>query len=457
MYNIELHDGYIEAHVGEDQLERLDKTEDKSEFLGPPIQVEEDNQLSSSAPTTYKVVDFGESTPLFSFLYCRDFEGAISRLESHPEEASVWVIRYGKSDDNSHRTIRWKLLPLHLFIMLVGSCDSKIAPGEPPMTLLTALLSAHSHATKCIDDQKLIPLHTSIRGQSSLCVIKALVEADRETIHWKDTKGRNAFVLLEQVFKRLMKHAVVNAKSGDECHDALKIREWKQNVFMLLTDANKESSVPNQESEEEYLELPPKICRLKLENYEERNGVNTKHPGAIPSPSNIINFLTPCSTMTTATETTTPTTSIDKDTQQPANEVEMSWESRCRMLELESYDSEDKYDFTFPAAKEGTAAASIFRNRDANNSFEEAVRKSNFVVESECESEGKFKGANDTLVDSSLVLEAMFSYESEGGNNGNAGSEAFAQDAMLITYEKDSQGLGECNIHDESLGKISLQ
>ena len=160
--------------------------------------------------------------------------------------------------------------------------------------------------------------------------------------------------------------------------------------------------------------------------------------------------------MTTATETTTPTASIDKDTQQPANEVEMSWESRCRMLELESYDSEDKYDFTFPAAKEGTAAASIFRNRDAN-SFEEAVRKSNFVVESEYESEGKFKGANDTLVDSSLVLEAMFSYESEGANNGNAGSEAFAQDAMPITYEKDSQGLGECNIHDKSLGKISLQ
>lgn len=480
-YNIELCDGYIEAHVGEDQLERLDKTKDygiDENTSAPPIPTLRQHKDYA----TSKVVNF-ESNPtlLFSSLYNGDYEAAKDRLASHPEEASIWVVRYSTHSNqqnadhehcSTHQSIRWKLLPLHLFIILAGSHDYNhldsdealmLGAAAPPLELLTALISAYPHATKCIDDQHMIPLYASIRGHSSPRIIQALINASPESVSWKDVKGRDAFVLLDQVFKRLMKQAVVNAEEGDETHDALKIREWKQEVLNLLNDVTLRNT-PTEISNpfDEKVNSPRQIHRLQMNNnlFDTEQALNEMEPNITckeqgnsdylqlqftRDESTVTKDITPCSTMTSTTEVTTPTSVDNKKESSKAPEAvaSMNWEARCQMLELESCDSEDRADTLVPSDRavttlEGADSSSIFRAREAQH--EETVRRSNVVTGSSGSNISQYpakntenvsKGAEVSVFDSSTILAAIFSYDSEDEGHPNAVCpNAFAKEAM---------------------------
>ncbi|KAL7538059.1 hypothetical protein ACHAWF_005981 [Thalassiosira exigua] len=179
-------------------------------------------------------------TILFQFLYDGKWKDALRRLRSHPEEASIWVARYKKkgSVTATERGVRWQLLPLHLFIALAGrsnySDSTQDAPHDekdeidalhekaeeskvPPLELLAALLSAYPQATHCTDDKNMIPLHSAIRGNSSLAIIEKLVNSNPSSVYRKDLRGRNAFVLVEKVFgKRVNREQVGNEDKEKE-------------------------------------------------------------------------------------------------------------------------------------------------------------------------------------------------------------------------------------------------
>jgi len=181
-------------------------------------------------------------------------------LQSHPEEASIWVARYAKKSNGSHNNVRWQLLPLHLCIALGGASNDEATTEEddvpvdekdeimqtqeesnegkkPPFQLLTALLSVYPQATQCTDDQNMIPLHSAIRGSSSLPIIDKLLEVDPSSVYRKDVRGRNAFILVEKVFgKRIHKERVGNED---------KAREMKYAKLMdMLSDAARRVSSP---------------------------------------------------------------------------------------------------------------------------------------------------------------------------------------------------------------------
>lgn len=146
-------------------------------------------------------VDFKvNATPLFKALYAGKWDEARERLQSHPEDARVWVARYANSDKME---IRWQLLPLHLLVALGGHAEEEDLADDdntPPLHLLAALLEAHPQATQCTDDQSMIPLHSAIRGNASLAVIANLLDANPASVYKKDSRGRNAFVLAEKVY-----------------------------------------------------------------------------------------------------------------------------------------------------------------------------------------------------------------------------------------------------------------
>ncbi|KAL9188060.1 hypothetical protein ACHAXT_006438 [Thalassiosira profunda] len=196
VYDDERHPHYIirlasgkERQTRKDQLDAAateGATDENGEGIGPT-----------------KCVDFKVNpTPLFKALYAGKWEEARERLQSHPEEARVWVARYAKSDKME---VRWQLLPLHLFVALGGHAEEEDLPDDdntPPLQLLEALLEAYPQATQCSDDQSMIPLHSAIRGNASLAVVANLLDADPASVYKKDSRGRNAFVLAEKVGDR---------------------------------------------------------------------------------------------------------------------------------------------------------------------------------------------------------------------------------------------------------------
>lgn len=99
--------------------------------------------------------------------------------------------------------VRWKLLPLHLFIALKGNSSSSSANDDNDLVsadFLTSLIQAFPEAVLCRDDQNMIPLHCAIRGLSSLDTVQTLLCADPSSVYIKDNKGRNSIVLAEKVY-----------------------------------------------------------------------------------------------------------------------------------------------------------------------------------------------------------------------------------------------------------------
>ena len=488
-YTIELSDGFIEVHVSEDQLERWDKTKvlerndslkSCTKSLPPPIPTLDD----SPSRMTSKVVNFNsKSNELFSLLYSGKFNEAKNRLRTHPDETSQWVIRYGKNTKHegldgtnhaSHNAIRWKLLPLHLFILLAGSHDytNRFDGNQmrekliPQIDLLTALLSAYPHATECIDDKHIIPLHSSIRGQSSPCIIKALIEVNPGSVLLKDTKGRDSFALLDQVVKKQMKHERTNAAATYNGNVALRVKEWKQEVLLLLTEAIKQGLGPDDSKykggegnhQPEDPRVTPKETKETSESQnaskemtssgslEERNDADVKYLQVhfhCSNENSAAKDITPCSTMTSTTEFTTPTSTENKKHQCPdasARDQRISnWETRCHVLGLESYVSGDNENMLLCDGGRGTAISTETQITDFSSIFRDRLvhlggsgTSSHFIAGNNVGQEATSSSAKDktTVFDSSLILAAMFSYESEDDDKSNIKSGAFSKDAI---------------------------
>ena len=159
----------------------------------------------------YKCVNFNTSpTPLFQSLYQGKWQDAEERLANNPEEATIWVARYAKSNTGLYdeENVRWKLLPLHLIIAKMGLLEAKsdkdddednTIEEEKTLKVITDLLAAYPQATQCRDDQNMIPLHQCIRGNCSLSIIEKLLEVDPSSVYTTDARGRNAFILAEKV------------------------------------------------------------------------------------------------------------------------------------------------------------------------------------------------------------------------------------------------------------------
>ena len=196
-YTIKLASG-AEEQTGSDKLDRKIHNGAKDE--------------NGEAPKN--CVDFKTNpTTLFRALYQSEWENAAQSLANNPEEASIWVTRYVNmgNEPNNNREIRWQLLPLHLYICLVGRRNEDALAGgdidgenkaSDTLKLLTDLLLAYPQATQCTDDRNMIPLHSAIRGTSSLAVINKLLEVDPTSVYRKDARNRNAFQLVEKIYEK---------------------------------------------------------------------------------------------------------------------------------------------------------------------------------------------------------------------------------------------------------------
>jgi ankyrin repeat protein len=121
-------------------------------------------------------VDYDQgATRLYNTIESKNWDAALSRVSSHPNEAGTWVSRREISG-----TIRWRLLPMHAVCIF-----------RAPLEVLEALIHAHPEGPKSRDDQGMLPIHLACRNGASPGVVKLLLESYPESLDILDRKNRS--------------------------------------------------------------------------------------------------------------------------------------------------------------------------------------------------------------------------------------------------------------------------
>ena len=158
-------------------------------------------------------------TQLFQRISHRLWDMAESRLDSHPDEARVWIVaRYesevgggfnAEDDDEEDQIegyqaslggIKWRNLPLHLALLH--------SPHPAPLKLIQALIEAYPAACRRRNAEGSLPLHLACdnyslvnNGADGEAVLFALVESYPDALVQVDGEGRTPVDLLERVGK----------------------------------------------------------------------------------------------------------------------------------------------------------------------------------------------------------------------------------------------------------------
>lgn len=130
------------------------------------------NTVDLQDPTAPNEVDYDNRTILFRLILKKDWDAASTRCESHPEEASTWIVAKGFQGN-----IRF--LPLHKACVL-----------QPTIGVIEALISAFPESVHCKDQDGWLPLHCACFYGSSQKIISILLEANPNASRCKDNEGR---------------------------------------------------------------------------------------------------------------------------------------------------------------------------------------------------------------------------------------------------------------------------
>ncbi|KAL3790497.1 hypothetical protein ACHAW5_005093 [Stephanodiscus triporus] len=139
-------------------------------------------QPASPRRTTFECDYDTNPTELYLAVQRKDWEAAVERAATFPQEASTWVSR--KEADGK---LRWRLLPLHAAIIF-----------RAPERIISALLSAFPQGAACKDDQGMLPLHLAFRNGCDEDIVDLLLMAYPQSIDVQDRKGRTPMVLAQQ-------------------------------------------------------------------------------------------------------------------------------------------------------------------------------------------------------------------------------------------------------------------
>jgi hypothetical protein len=185
-------------------------------------------QPQSDAPavvqnTNEKEVDYyNNPTELFRWINYRRWDGARARVNTNPEESSIWVVSRHSTDG---RTL-WRQLPIHLVCMQSGiklilennekrdtsetsqrsSDTNKSDPNahlKQVEDLVEELLEAYPDCTRQQDDQGMLPLHSCLNAVNASTapnekVLFLLTLANATALQVRDVYGRTPIDILKE-------------------------------------------------------------------------------------------------------------------------------------------------------------------------------------------------------------------------------------------------------------------
>ena len=116
------------------------------------------------------------ATALYRAIENKDWDAAMARLDTAPDEARTWVSRREPGTDKT----RWRLLPLHAVCIF-----------RAPLALIEALLEMYEEGPQMKDDQGMLPVHLACRNGASKGVVLTLLKAFPESLFVMDRKRRS--------------------------------------------------------------------------------------------------------------------------------------------------------------------------------------------------------------------------------------------------------------------------
>jgi len=117
-------------------------------------------------------VDYEHRTVLFRLLLKKDWNAAIERADSHPEEAATWIVTKGFNGN-------LRFLPLHKACVLA-----------PPREVIEKLLLVYPEGSFCRDQDGWLPIHCACFYGTCSKAITSILDAHPKGAQLKDDEGR---------------------------------------------------------------------------------------------------------------------------------------------------------------------------------------------------------------------------------------------------------------------------
>eukprot|EP00545_Synedropsis_sp_CCMP1620_P005462 CAMPEP_0119008536 /NCGR_PEP_ID=MMETSP1176-20130426/3765_1 /TAXON_ID=265551 /ORGANISM="Synedropsis recta cf, Strain CCMP1620" /LENGTH=461 /DNA_ID=CAMNT_0006960887 /DNA_START=43 /DNA_END=1424 /DNA_ORIENTATION=+ len=149
----------------------------------PSPSVSSQRVISDQLETNGELVCDYDSSPstLYSLLEASNWELAVTRAKTHPNEVRTWVVRR----DKGTKDIRWKLLPIHAAVIF-----------QSPKHVVETILDKYPAAIQRKDDQGMIPLHLAFRHKKAdEDLLQFLLIHHPKGVHKQDSRGRTPLEL----------------------------------------------------------------------------------------------------------------------------------------------------------------------------------------------------------------------------------------------------------------------
>mmetsp|Transcript_13141 Transcript_13141/g.21549 ORF Transcript_13141/g.21549 Transcript_13141/m.21549 type:complete len:748 (+) Transcript_13141:68-2311(+) len=161
---------------------------------------------SSASSVPQKEVDYYlNPTELFRWINYRRWDGARTRAQSHPDEASTWIVSRHSSDGR----VLWRHLPLHLVCMQreasvavddLGDSNAVLAARQMEH-LVDILLDSYPEGASSPDDQGMLPLHlllSKAENEPNERVINLILTSFPNAVDVQDNFGRTPYDVLRE-------------------------------------------------------------------------------------------------------------------------------------------------------------------------------------------------------------------------------------------------------------------
>lgn len=184
------------------EAEKKDDDDDDDEGYEPY----DSDETRPKHPTDLNVVLYNDgATELFKCIEEGMWERGTELLQTHPEQASIWILSTG-TVNTTFNWSKWKRLPLH-----------EAARRQPPTDFMTLLIATYPDAVKAVTQFGELPLHLAVECGASPGVVNLLAVSHWRGCHETDQSGRTPFEVLQEndlLLDPIEHKAVVDALSA---------------------------------------------------------------------------------------------------------------------------------------------------------------------------------------------------------------------------------------------------